>query len=56
MTMRMRLALVLAPIITATATAGQPPAPFKAGVAARVITPAEPLWMAGYGSRTKPAA
>jgi hypothetical protein len=30
-------------------------AEFKAGVAARVITPTEPLWMAGYGNRTKPA-
>jgi hypothetical protein len=55
MTMRMRLALMLALVITATASAGQPPAPFKAGVATKVITPAEPLWMAGYGSRTKPA-
>jgi hypothetical protein len=30
-------------------------AAFKAGVAAKVITPTEPLWMAGYSSRTKPA-
>src|SRR5712691_8019205 len=28
---------------------------FKAGVARRVITPAEPMWMAGYGNRNKPA-
>src|SRR5438552_17332716 len=28
---------------------------FKAGVAVKVITPTEPLWMAGYASRTKPA-
>ncbi len=28
---------------------------YKAGVAARVITPTEPLWMAGYGNRNKPA-
>jgi hypothetical protein len=27
---------------------------FKAGVAKKVITPSEPLWMAGYGSRNKP--
>lgn len=27
---------------------------YKAGVAAKVITPTEPLWMAGYGSRDKP--
>src|SRR5262249_5241610 len=28
---------------------------WKAGTAAEVITPAQPLWMAGYSSRTKPA-
>lgn len=28
---------------------------FKAGVASKVITPAEPMWMAGYGNRNKPA-
>src|SRR3954468_12897142 len=30
-------------------------APFRAGVAAKVITPTETLWMAGYANRTKPA-
>lgn len=29
--------------------------PWKAGVASVVITPEEPMWMAGYASRTKPA-
>jgi Neutral/alkaline non-lysosomal ceramidase, N-terminal len=28
---------------------------WKAGVAVQVITPAEPMWMAGYGARKKPA-
>src|SRR5689334_17681949 len=28
---------------------------WKAGVARAVITPKEPMWMAGYGGRTKPA-
>jgi hypothetical protein len=28
---------------------------WKAGVAVQVITPAEPMWLAGYASRTKPA-
>ena len=28
---------------------------WRAGVAKTVITPKEPMWMAGYGSRTKPA-
>ena len=27
---------------------------FKAGTASKVITPTEPLWMAGYANRTKP--
>ncbi len=30
-------------------------ATWKAGVAALVITPAEPMWLAGYAARTKPA-
>ncbi len=28
---------------------------YKAGVAVKAITPTEPLWMAGYGARNKPA-
>ncbi|HEY1188149.1 MAG TPA: neutral/alkaline non-lysosomal ceramidase N-terminal domain-containing protein, partial [Gemmata sp.] len=28
---------------------------YKAGTATKVITPAEPVWMAGYAARTKPA-
>jgi hypothetical protein len=28
---------------------------FKAGVASRIITPTEPMWMAGYANRNKPA-
>jgi hypothetical protein len=32
-----------------------PAAPWKAGVAVQVITPKEPMWMAGYASRNKPA-
>ena len=30
------------------------PLTYKAGAAAKVITPTEPLWMAGYGARNKP--
>jgi hypothetical protein len=33
----------------------QEPAAWKAGVAAVKITPEEPVWMSGYGSRTKPS-
>lgn len=29
---------------------------WRAGAASRVITPNEPMWMAGYGSRTTPAS
>jgi hypothetical protein len=37
-------------------TAAEPEAkPIKAGVASKVITPSEPLWMAGYAGRNKPA-
>jgi hypothetical protein len=32
-----------------------PAAEFRAGVAARVITPAEPMWMAGYANRNHSA-
>ena len=32
-----------------------PAASWKAGVAVQVITPAEPMWMAGYASRNKPS-
>jgi len=28
--------------------------PYKAGTASKIITPTEPLWMAGYGNRNKP--
>jgi len=37
------------------AVAGQPSAGWKAGVASTVITPDEPMWMAGYAARTKPS-
>lgn len=38
------------------ASAAEPAAAsYKAGVASKVITPPEPIWMAGYASRTKPA-
>lgn len=39
----------------AAATARADESLWKAGVAKTVITPAEGLWMAGYGSRTAPA-
>jgi hypothetical protein len=38
-----------------SATIAANPADWQAGVAVRTITPAEPMWLAGYASRTKPA-
>src|SRR5947208_16281851 len=39
---------------TTKVTGADAPA-YKAGVATKVITPTEPVWMAGYANRTKPA-
>lgn len=33
----------------------EPTSPWKAGAASIVITPGEPMWMAGYAARTKPS-
>lgn len=44
--------LLLLLTLTTTLTADEPA--FKAGTASKVITPAETLWMAGYGLRNKP--
>ncbi|MFN4259421.1 MAG: neutral/alkaline non-lysosomal ceramidase N-terminal domain-containing protein [Gemmataceae bacterium] len=41
--------------VTGAAAAEPASIPYKAGVAAKVITPSEPLWMAGYAARDKPA-
>jgi putative membrane-bound dehydrogenase-like protein len=44
-----------------SASAMEPPAPsankagYRAGVATKVITPEQPMWMAGYAARNKPA-
>jgi len=35
--------------------ADQGPAEWKAGIATAVITPDEPMWMAGYAGRDKPS-
>src|SRR5437762_1261209 len=42
-------------LICGLARADQPAAGFKAGVATKVVTPTEPLWMAGYANRDHPA-
>ncbi len=38
-----------------SARADEPQSQWKAGVASRVITPEEPIWMAGYAARDKPS-
>ena len=52
--MKTLLAIVALLAFAMPAVAADAPAP-KAGVATKVITPTEFMWMAGYGSRTKPA-
>ncbi|MFO0878365.1 MAG: neutral/alkaline non-lysosomal ceramidase N-terminal domain-containing protein [Gemmataceae bacterium] len=41
--------------LTSSAVAAAPPLGWKAGVATVDITPRQPMWMAGYAARTKPA-
>ncbi len=54
--MKTLLALAVGLILTVPAFAAEEPTPaYRAGVAVKVITPTEPVWMAGYASRTKPA-
>lgn len=52
--MKTLLALALTFTLAGPLGAADKPA-YKAGVATKVITPKEPVWMAGYASRTKPA-
>src|SRR5262245_4235365 len=55
--MRRRLvtwAAILGVFLSASLDAGAESI-WKAGVAKAVITPKEPMWMAGYGSRDKPS-
>ena len=54
----MRCLLSLSTLLFAlplSSPAAEKDSPWKAGVAVKVITPAEPMWMAGYGARNKPA-
>src|SRR5262245_1353068 len=49
----MRWFVALTVLVPIAALGAEPE--FKAGVATVVITPSEPIWMAGYSSRNKPA-
>ena len=57
--MRIPTALLLGTValsLSASPAAAEPKsANWKAGLAVQVITPDQPMWMAGYGSRNKPA-
>ncbi len=53
--MRIRQLLVLVVIGTLSSVAVGQDANWKAGVATVAVTPSQPMWMAGYASRTKPS-
>ena len=53
--MRAILAMLFVLIPYLTVTAADPVSNWKVGVASAVITPPQPIWMAGYAARTKPA-
>ena len=55
--MRLRIVLGVWMVIAggSIARADEPAATWKAGAARVKITPAKPMWMSGYASRTKPA-
>lgn len=48
-------AILVLVIASANLYAEEIVAPWKAGVATVSVTPSEPMWMAGYASRTKPS-
>jgi hypothetical protein len=53
--MRVALFLTVGLIVTAPPALADTPAAWKAGLARANITPDKPMWLAGYGSRTRPA-
>lgn len=52
----LRLLLCLAAVWSGAGPLAAAAEGWKAGVAKAVITPAKPMWMAGYGGRTEPGA
>lgn len=50
-----RVGWTVALIVCALGMARSAAAGWKAGVAVRVVTPRQPMWLAGYASRTRPA-
>ena len=49
------LTLAIAWVNCWSVRADEPHGPWKAGVASEVITPDQPMWMAGYAARNKPS-
>ncbi len=49
------LVFAIVSLCTPQLLAANPPKSYKAGVASKDITPEQPMWMAGYGARNKPA-
>src|SRR4051794_24492982 len=49
----MKLATLFLILLTGTMLSAE--TPWKAGASRTIITPKEPMWMAGYAARTKPA-
>ena len=47
--------MVAAPALIGLTARGETATSWKAGVAKTDITPAESIWMAGYGARTRPS-
>jgi neutral ceramidase len=48
-------AMAAASVLSGAAARAAGTSSWKAGVAKRDITPSEPIWMAGYGNRTRPS-
>lgn len=51
----MRTTLIAAVVLLAPTVTVADTKPWKAGVAVRTVTPTEPMWLAGYASRDRPA-
>ncbi|MBX9679240.1 MAG: hypothetical protein K2X38_10790 [Gemmataceae bacterium] len=51
----MTVRLVILALLLVAAPWANADAPWKAGAGKVVITPDRPMWMSGYGARTKPA-
>jgi neutral ceramidase len=51
----LRFVVAIGALLVAATTSADDAALWQAGIASRVVTPAESMWMAGYASRDKPS-